>query len=196
MARMTDCFTGQLTLGALGLIGCLAFYLVWWCLVFKPQTGRATVFSTTCIVLAVLFGIAGLALTLIGIGNAPATTAFPNWWFAVGGLVAYVVLMFGTYLLFKRPVTTELFLIVGFAALELSVVHTLYATGTMGMAWLIALLVLLAVIEVASLVGYVLYYNLDGMSGYIDGMVPLAAGAVFLLVSLVPLVSSLYVTCI
>ncbi len=180
--RNLDVPVRQVVGGNVGLILCLALYLVWWCVTFKPGAS-GTPFGTVCIIVGALAGILGLVFVLMGLSGIPAVgNAIPNWWFVVGGLIAYVVLMFSTYLLLHRPVTTELFLIVGFAVLELYAINVLRSAGCFSMTLSVVLVVVLAIVVIGSLVGYMLYYQLGGMAGYIDGMVPLAVSAAYLVV--------------
>lgn len=174
-----DASLKQVVGGSVGLVVCLALYLAWWCITFRPG-GGATPFGTICIIVAVLSGILGLIFTLVGLAGIPLARSVPGWWFAVGGLVVYAVLMAATYLLFHRPVTTELFLIVGFAVLELCVLDAVHGSGGMGAALTMVMVVVLVLIVDVSLVAYVLYYRLEGVAGYFDGMVPLIAGIAYL----------------
>lgn len=168
--------------GCVGLVACMVFYLVWWCITFKPGAS-ATRFGTTCIILAVIVGIVGLFFMIRGLGSIKLQMeTIANWKIAVGGIVAYIVLLALTFLLLKRQVTTELLLITGWAVLGLCIVNTLYGSGIYTQTLSMALVIILAIVVVANLVCYLLYYPLGGFAGYIVGMVPLAADAIYLLI--------------
>lgn len=169
----------QIVDGSAALFTCMALYLIWWTLVFKPETGRSTAFSTACIIIAALAGILGVMLTVTGYGTLPEPKTFPNWMIVVGGLIVYVILMFATYALFKRPVTTELFLIVGWGVLELSLINSLYGNATYSGALAIAMTGILLIAIVVFMACYTLYYSLGGMRGWTCGMIPLIAGSVY-----------------
>lgn len=77
-----------------------------------------------------------------------------------------------------RPITTELFLIVGWAVLVLSEVNTLFGWDLFSHRLTITLMAVIGVAALASLVCYVLYYRLGALAGYIDGMLPLLIIAV------------------
>ena len=54
----------------------------------------------------------------------------PVGWILAGGVIGYVVLLVISNIVFHRMVTTELFLIIGWAVLNLITVDTLYASGS------------------------------------------------------------------
>ena len=78
----------------------------------------------------------------------------------------------------KRQVTTELFLIVGWAALACAEVSSLYAGGAYSKAAAIIFIIVIILMAAVSMVCYLLYYNLDSVKGYIDGIIPLLIVAV------------------
>lgn len=89
-----------------------------------------------------------------------------------------MVLLVVTYLFFKRPVTTELLLIVGWAMLALTEINALYGMTVFSRKTALIFCGITAGAALASLVCYVLYYRLGNMAGYIDGMIPLVLAAV------------------
>ncbi|MCD8004147.1 MAG: hypothetical protein LUE91_00580 [Oscillospiraceae bacterium] len=95
----------------------------------------------------------------------------------IGGIVAYVLLLAGSCFLLKRQVTTELFLIIGWAALTFLELDALYALGRCSKGTAVFFLALTAAAAVVSLICYLLYYRLDSLKGYLDGMVPLVLAA-------------------
>ena len=155
---------------------CGVFYLAWWIVVFRPPKPRNTPFGWALLALAFLAGIAGFYLmgrTL----TEPLPDARPGirgLWIVLAGAVAYVLLLAGTTLIFRRQVTSELLIIVAWAVLELCTVNFLYRYGVLAhtAAWTLAGIVLAA--AVASLVCYLLYYRLPYVPGFIAGCVPLA----------------------
>ena len=70
-------------------------------------------------------------------------------------------------------VTTELFLIVGWAVLNLVTVNVLYTSGLFSYGISIAFCVLTLAVVVGSLFLYMIYYKLEKWKGYIDGFLPL-----------------------
>jgi len=171
--------------GQAALIVCMALYLVWWCIVFHPGGGSTPV-SNVSIALAVVAGIAGVALSAIGLTDLPAASrTFPNWYIAIGGVIIYVVLLILTWKLLSRPVTTELFLIIGFGVLELYIVNSFLGIGAFGsaLAWTLAA-VLIAVLAV-SMFCYIRYYQLGALSGFVDGMIPLIIAGAYMVAIIV-----------
>ncbi len=164
----------QIFWGNLLLIVCCAFYLAWWLLAFKPAGAVKGMKTGWLLIPATAAGAASVLLAVQGIRSAPARASlFPNGLLLWGGIAAYFVLLAITRLLLKRPVTTELFLIVGWAALALSEVDALYGAGVFPRAPAVAFAAVVAAAAAVSLVCYVLYYRLDSRAGYFDGMVPL-----------------------
>lgn len=167
--------------GHAALAVCAALYLAWWWIFFNPALPKATgplyTAGVACIVGAVVFGVAAVVLlvrgagALAGLGSPPV----PLWLVGVAGAVAYVVLAFATARLFARPVTTELILFVGWAALEAAVLSAAAGAGALGAASLVLVAVLVAAVFAGCLVCYVLYFNLGPMPSFIVGAAPLAA---------------------
>lgn len=119
-------------------------------------------------------GLAAIILAVKGIQSASVDVVlFPDGLLLWGGIAAYLILLAVTRLLFQRPVTTELFLIVGWAVLALSEINVLYGVGRFSHGLAVIFAVVIGVATLISLVCYVLYYNLGNRAGYFDGMVPL-----------------------
>ncbi len=164
--------------GHVFLAVCAVFYLLWWWIFFRPDApkleGAAFYGGAAVIVVAALFGIAAIGMICVSLSAYGSCGAVSGWLINVGAVIAYIALMLLTKKVFDRPVTTELLLIVGWAALELNVLNTLFGAGVLSAGSAIALLVLVAVLFAASMVCYVLYFNLGPLASFIDGAVPLA----------------------
>ena len=156
------------------LVICCAFYLIWWLLAFKPAGAVRGMRTGWLLIPAFAAGLAAIIVAIKGILSASAkVNLFPGGLLLWGGVAAYLILLALTRLLFKRPVTTELFLIVGWAMLALSEINVLYGTGRLSHGLAAGFAVVVGVAALISLVCYVLYYNLGNQAGYFDGMVPL-----------------------
>ncbi|CAB1252694.1 conserved membrane protein of unknown function [Ruminococcaceae bacterium BL-6] len=156
------------------LIVCCAFYLAWWLLAFRPSGAVKGMKTGWLLIPAFAAGIAAVILAVQGIRSAPIEAAlFPGGLLLWGGIAAYFILLAVTGLLFQRQVTTELFLIVGWAVLALSEINTLYGTGRFSRGLAVPFAVVIVAAVLISLVCYVLYYNLGDRAGYFDGMIPL-----------------------
>lgn len=161
------------------LIICCAFYLMWWLLAFKPTGAIGGMKTGWLLIPAFVAGLLAIILAVKGIQSANVGVAlFPKGLLLWGGIIAYIVLLVITCLLFKRPATTELFLIVGWAVMTLSEINTLYGVGHFSHEMAFFFIVVIAVATLVSLVCYVLYYHLEDTAGYFDGMVPLLMAAV------------------
>ena len=171
---------GQVALGHALLAACAVLYLAWWWVFFRPgaagPTGALRAVGVACIVGAAALGVASVTVTLSALGGLPSERhALPGVVIAAAGAVAYAVLAAVTAGALRRPVTTELLLIVGWATMEAAVVSTLWATAAVSTGRLAALGALAALVFAASLICYVLYYRLGPWPSFVDGMVPLGS---------------------
>lgn len=156
------------------LIICCAFYLAWWLLAFKPTGAIKGMKTGWLLIPAFAAGLVSIILAIRGIQSASVhVTLFPNGLLLWGSIAAYFILLAITYLLFKRPVTTELFLIVGWAMLALSEINVLYEIDRFSQTLAFIFAVIIGIAALISLICYVLYFNLGDRAGYFDGMVPL-----------------------
>ena len=164
--------------GNLLLAVCCAFYLAWWLLAFRPGGAVRGIRTGWLLLPALAAGIGAVVLALRGVRASPMARAlFPGWLPLWGGLAAYLILLAITVLLLKRPLTTELFLIVGWDALTLAEINALYGAGRFSHRAAVLFALTAAAATAVSLVCYVLYYRLGPRAGYLDGMVPLLAAA-------------------
>lgn len=156
------------------LVICCAFYLAWWLLAFKPAGAIKGMKTGWLLIPAFVSGLLSVILAVKGIQSASIReTLFPNGLLLWGGIAVYLILLAVTVLLLKRPVTTELLLIVGWTALALSEINVLYGMGLFSHGLAVMFAVVIGVAALISLVCYVLYYNFGDRAGYFDGMVPL-----------------------
>ena len=159
------------------LILCCAFYLIWWGTAFRPgfEGSRVGGVEGILLILAALFGLAGMAVTIMGInvGERSIPPLLPTFVITIGGVVVYCVLLALTSLIMHRQVTTELLLIVGWLVLELCSVNAAYSAGIYGKTAAFLIMISAAVISAASLGFYLAYYRVKPFTGYIFGMIPL-----------------------
>ncbi|MCD7982282.1 MAG: hypothetical protein LUF32_08240 [Clostridiales bacterium] len=176
-----DLQTKQILTGNFFLILCCAFYLAWWMIAFKPVGAVKGMKSGWLLLPAVVFGVVAILQIVRGSGVADSQSAlFSQTAVLIGGVIVYIVLLVATRLLLNRQVTTELFLIVGWTVLMFLEVNALFAQGQYSRAAVIVMLVITVIAAAVSLVCYLLYYNLNSVRGYVDGMVPLLIIAVMM----------------
>lgn len=169
-----NCSDQQIFQSNLFLMICCAFYLAWWLLAFKPAGAVRGMKTGWLLIPAFAAGLISIILAVKGIQSAPVRAAlFPGGLLFWGGIAAYLVLTAVTVLLFQRQVTTELFLIVGWASLALSEINVLYGMGRFSHGLAVRFAVVIGAAALVSLVCYVLYYRLGNRAGYFDGMIPL-----------------------
>ncbi|MCL2832043.1 MAG: hypothetical protein FWD78_02635 [Treponema sp.] len=164
--------------GNILFIVCCAFYLAWWILAFRPSGAITGVKTGWLLIPASVTGLLGVILAVRGIMAAAAQRLLiPGSFILWGGIVFYFILMAVTVMLFKRQTTTELILIVGWAMLVIAEINALYGMGLFSGGLSAVFLAVTGISLLISLVCYVLYYRLDGVAGYIDGMIPLLLSA-------------------
>ncbi len=164
----------QMLTGNFLMIACCVFYLLWWILAFKPESPLKGAKTGWLLIPAVVFGVGAIIEIVRGSsGVEMSSRLLPTGGILLVGLAAYVILLIVTQVAMKRQVTTELLLIVGWTVLVFLEVNAMYGMGNLSQTAAIAFFILLAVAAAIGLVCYLLYYNLDALPGYIDGMIPL-----------------------
>lgn len=175
--------TRQLFWGNLLLVGCCVFYLLWWAVAFKPTGAIKGMKSGWLLIPAFILGIAAVVSIIRGSSAVEAGHSF----FSGGSVllvavIAYVVLLVVTRVALHRQVTTELLLIVGWAALTCLEGNALYGMDILTRNGAMVLFVAAILAAAVSMVCYVLYYGLTDTAGYVDGMIPLLLVAIFMVV--------------
>lgn len=156
------------------LLGCCAFYLLWWLLAFRPENPIKGIRSGWLLIPAAVAGFGSVIKIVHGMnGVAPGDAPFSSARIWLAGAVIYMILLIGSFAVLKRPVTTELFLIVGWATLVAAEANALYAKNVFRAPQAVALCTVAVVFAVVSMVCYLKYYSLDPARGYVDGAVPL-----------------------
>ena len=168
----------QIFIGNIFFLICCVFYLAWWLLAFKP-TGAVTGMKTGWLLIpASIAGLIGVIQILRGIlTETQANLLLPGGYILWGGIAVFIILLAVTVLLFKRPVTSELILIVGWGMLALVEINSLFGAGLFSHKLSVGLFFLIFISVAVSLVCYILYYRMDSRAGYIDGMIPLILAA-------------------
>ena len=169
------------------MVVCSICYLAWWLITFKPPAPKGTSVGTLCLIGAFCSGLLGLFLTGTGMaidegltGSGMANdegitgSGVPMLWIIIAGIIMYAVLLILTRVLFHRQVTSELFIIVGWAVLEAALCNYMYALGRFTAKEALIYVGVILVTAVVSLICYILYYELPYVKGYIDGCIPLA----------------------
>ena len=156
----------------------LVFYIAWWTVSFGPNGGDKTAGAGIFLGAALFTGVAAIMTMYLGINSLPRPgKGIPVMYILIGAAAFYVIFLAVTKIAFQRIVTSELLLIIVWAALEWSTIAVLQASGRFGMwkALTLAALVLLA--TGAGMVCYVLHYRLDEPSRFWNGLIPLIADA-------------------
>jgi hypothetical protein len=164
--------------GNLLLLVTLAFYAAWWTILFYPQSAGNSAGAGLCIVVAMLTGMAAIALLITGVNTlSQASKDFLAGYILLGAVVFYVVSLVITKVVFQRIVTSELLLITVWAALELSVIVVLLGSQRFHFGQVLTLVILVALATIVGMVCYVLHYRLDESSRFWNGLIPLMVNA-------------------
>ena len=171
---MKKILTGQIL-----LILCCAFYLIWWYRGYRPDVSADRVGGLNGVLLLITaaLGITGMLCSLGSIELKTALRLDPHR-IVILGVITYIVLLLVTRFGFRRIVTTELFLIVGWTTLELTVVNRLLAAGCLSDGGFRAMCGIIAAAFAVSIIFYVAYYRMDEMKAFYAAMVPLVTEGV------------------
>lgn len=160
--------------GNILLIICVAFYLLWWILAFMPGKKLPTALSAPLVIFAAAIGLVGGYMELKAMASISLTRSLIGGLPLLGiGVIVYLVLMLVSGFILKRPITTELILIVGWCVLQINYINVLYGTHTIAFLLTMIMIVAIILVGIFSLIAYLYYYKLPPLPSYLDGMVPL-----------------------
>ena len=174
-----DTLMRRVMIGQMLLILCCIFYLIWWYRGFRPNVIVSRVGGVNGILLMIT-AVLGLAGIFISMTHIPAVTKpkIDSSVIVLGGIVLYIGLLLVTRFVFRRIVTTELILIVGWTVLELTVINRLNAAGYLSEGKFFAICIVIAIAFLISMVLYVAYYRMEEMKAFYAAMVPLITESV------------------
>ena len=160
------------------LIVCCIFYLIWWYRGYRPgvTVNRVGGVNGLLFAMMVVLGVIGVVFSLTHADEIRARL-IPSQTVIIAAVIGFIVLLVITYFCFHRSVTTELFLITLWTALEVGVTDRLYAAGGIGHGGLTLELVIIAVAFAISMVLYVLYYRMEENAAFYAAMVPIVTEA-------------------
>jgi hypothetical protein len=164
--------------GNLLMLIAIGFYIAWWTVTFRPNRTGKTTGTGFFIAPAILIGATAITIKFSGIETlSRAGKGFPVAYILLGAIALYIILLGVTRIVFQRPVTAELLLIVIWAALEGSAIAVLQGSNwfSLGQALTLATLMLLA--AGVGIVCYILHYRLDDFLRFWNGLIPLIVDA-------------------
>lgn len=164
------------------MIICCVFYLIWWSFSYRPEVevNRAGGLNGVLLLITAFCGISGTLISVYGTNGISknAELKITGTQSIICWVVLYVLLFLITKVVLHRQVTTELFLITGWAMLELTVISSLNGAGRLTGPEFWILLLIVAVALIISMVLYVQYYRMEEMRAFYAAMVPLITEAV------------------
>ena len=164
--------------GNLLMLIAIGFYIAWWTVTFRPNRTSKTTGTGFFIAPAILIGATAITIKFSGIETlSQAGKGFPVVYILLGAITLYIILLGVTRIVFQRPVTAELLLIIVWAALEGSAIAVLQGSNwfSLGQALTLATLTLLA--AGVGIVCYILHYRLDDILCFWNGLIPLIVDA-------------------
>lgn len=166
-------FSGNMSMFVTSLL-----YIAWWVLVFRPGAAASRFISAALLIPAFAAGIAAIVLFIMGVQiPAGGRPRIPAGIIFAAALLLYGILLAVSIYVFHRPVTSELFIMILWAAGELCALSALYAAGRFGMPEALVILLLVLAATAAGFVCYVQYYKLTGTASFVDGLIPLVTDA-------------------
>lgn len=180
----------QIIIGQILLIICCVFYCFYWYTGYNPnnQVSRSEGIVGTLLMLTAFFGVAGLLFCFMP-SSETSDTQYRQLYIILGGIAAYIILLFVTKYGFQRIVTTELFLIVGWTMLEFSILNRLSGSSLLIGPKLIAIYLVIILAFVISMILYVAYYRMEEMKAFYAALVPLITEAISMAVLVVMLLN-------
>ena len=160
------------------LIACCIFYMIWWYRGFRPnvEADRLGGINGILLLITAILGVAGILFSLMPTPET-AGTKYGQMYIIIGGIAAYIILMMVTKYAFNRIVTSELFFIIGWTMLELSLLNRLSGSGLLSGTRLMAVYVSVLLAFIISMVLYVAYYRMEDNAAFYSAMVPLITEA-------------------
>ena len=168
----------RILLGQILLIICCILYLVWWYRGYRPgiSVSRIGGVNGALLFATAAFGVAGLICSLTRV-QARIEYKISPMLIVIGGIALYFALMLITRFAFQRIVTTELFLIVGWIMLEMTVINRLYAAEILTNGKFLIMCAVIALAFVVSIILYAAYYRMEETRAFYAAMVPLITEA-------------------
>jgi hypothetical protein len=164
--------------GNLLMFTAIVFYIAWWAVSFWPNGDGKTAGAGFFIALALFAGMAAIAIMSLGINSlSQVRKGIPVMYILLGAVAFYIILLAVTKIAFQRAVTSELLLIIVWAALEWSAIAVLHGSGRFGMRQALTLAILVALATGAGIVCYILHYRLNEAARFWNGLIPLIADA-------------------
>jgi hypothetical protein len=158
-------------------------YITWWVLVFRPEAAASRFITAALLMPAFITGIAAIVLFVIGVQiPAGVRQCIPAGIIFTLALLLYGILLVISIYVFHRPVTSELFIMILWAAGELCALSALYAAGRFGISQVIVLLLFILAATTAGFICYLQYYKLSGTASFVDGLIPLVSDAAVIVV--------------
>lgn len=164
----------ELRVGCLFLIACTVCYLIWWMIAFAPEQKVSKTWCIMVLLLTVMAGLTGVYISIKGILKFDKVSLIvPIPTILIGATITYLLLLVISYVLLKRPVTTELILIVLWSSLEFMIQSILYSYHLISRSSSIIGVILIIAGVIIGLICYLLYYRLEAKAAYISAMIPL-----------------------
>ncbi len=166
------------------LLTCL-LYISWWVSAFRKGPYQPSKLSSILLLFIFIAGVASVLLFIRGLWIPVASFSHLSISrILIGFIVLYFILLVISRSLFHRPLTSELFIMLFWAAGELCALFVLHESGRLESLATNLVLFLIILSTVTGFICYLKYYKLSGIASFIDGVIPLASDAVVIFVFL------------
>ena len=163
--------SGKILAGNLLFAACCCVYLIWWSVAFRPGYTAAMSIKVSLFIVTAILGVAGLVMIIQGCAAAHSPVRYL---LIIGvGAAVYIIMLLLTNFLMHRQVTTELMLIVFWVCMEICACGALCGEGAFGSKAFALLIMIVVAASAAGMICYLKYYDLEPMTAFYDGMVPL-----------------------
>lgn len=160
------------------MVLCCILYIIWWYRCYRPGTlvDRTHGFNGILLFLIIVTGFSGIALSFQNLPfNGKLLIADDLHLSATAAVFIFMLVV--TLFIFRRSVTSELFIITIWTAVETAVCNRMYAGSLIGKGSYITGLIIIALAFCVSMIMYVLYYRMEENRAFYAAMVPLVAAA-------------------
>ena len=160
------------------MILCCIFYIVWWYRCYRPGTAvdRSHGLNGLLLFLIIVSGFGGIALSFRPLSFKEELLLDDDILLGVTAVV-FAVMLAVTLFIFRRKVTSELFIITLWTSLETAVCNRMCAGSLVSHTEYTVGCIVIAVSFIISMIMYVLYYRMEENRAFHAATVPLYAAA-------------------
>ena len=158
------------------------FYSIWWTVESIPGNMSNDLFLKFSFLSSVL------SVIMLFLGShikAPVQKGLSHASIIFGAIGAFFVLLVVSQVIFYRPITDDIFMVIFWPVLELVAINALFEDGFFGFSQAKTSVILLSIVAVIDLVCYLFYYQTENFLRFLCGFVPIAVNEIFVTILLI-----------